>query len=218
MIDQIAKQIDPRLANTSGKVFYSGRAAFASPRCVYVVGINPGGDPEEQANETVGSHTRFVLSEAPEDWSAYVDEDWQGKAMQYQRGMQHLFEVLSLNPHRVASSNLIFTRSRVSADLGLAERDLIETCWPVHAAVLDLLKPRAIICLGELPAKEFRRRIGGLQQVATFVERNNRRWPSTAWRSPAGGIFFQLTHPSRADWTNPDADPSNMVKSILAAC
>lgn len=217
MIDRIAKHIDARLANTSGKVFYSGRAAFASPGCIYVLGFNPGGDPEEQANETVGSHTRFVLSQAPEDWSAYVDEDWQGKAMVFQRGMRHLFEALSVNPRRVASSNLIFTRSRVSADLGLAKRDLIEMCWPVHAAVLNQLKPRAIICLGAECGDEVRRRIGARQQIGSFLEQNNRRWPSSAWRSPVGNIVFQLTHPSRADWTNPDADPSEMVKSILAA-
>lgn len=218
MINQIASKIDERLLELNGKVFYSGRSAFENEGGIYVVGFNPGGDPATHKNETIGAHTKYVLTAAPAEWSAYRDETWQGNGPNLQRRMMHLFAVLEIDPRRVASSNLIFIRSRRSGDLGLDRSGLIEMCWPVHAAVFQLLFPKAVVCLGTECAEVVRKRIGAHEQVGSFVEKNHRRWSSLAWRSPQGTIVVRLTHPSVADWTNADTDPSQMVKHVLQLC
>ena len=53
MIEDFAKLIPDSIMHRSGKAFYSGRLAFSSPSGLYVLGVNPGGDPEEYPDETV---------------------------------------------------------------------------------------------------------------------------------------------------------------------
>lgn len=59
----------------SGKAFHSGRLAFSAPRDLYILGLNPGGDPEDRS-ETVASNIEQVRHEA-EDWCAFLDQDCQ---------------------------------------------------------------------------------------------------------------------------------------------
>ena len=47
MIEHFADKIDAELKCESGRVFYSGRAAFSSPADLYLLGYNPGGDPAD---------------------------------------------------------------------------------------------------------------------------------------------------------------------------
>jgi len=77
-IERFAALVPKTLLAESGKVFYSGRSAFAQPSPLYILGVNPGGAPDNHPTETVGRHTQKVLAELPEDWSAYRDEVWEG--------------------------------------------------------------------------------------------------------------------------------------------
>lgn len=79
-IQAFVERIPSELLPRSGKVFYSGRAAFCVPSPLYVLGVNPGGDPQNYEAETVGNHTAAVLQSYPDDWSAYRDESWEGAA------------------------------------------------------------------------------------------------------------------------------------------
>jgi hypothetical protein len=218
MIEDIAKRIDPELRKMSGKVFYSGRAAFSGTARVYVLGDNPGGDPVRKAADTVDADIESVLSRKPAEWSAFCDESWGGRpagAHRLQRGVRHLLTGLDLDPRRVPGSYLIFVRSRQSADLGADTDALIERCWPVHQAVLATLRPKALICLGRKTGKRVKERLGASQKIGSFKEQNKRGWENEAWRTPTGLIVFRLTHPSRVDWTKPPTDPSPMVASLL---
>ena len=49
MIEKLAERIPPDLLGRSGSVFYSGRAAFSSQASLYILGLNPGGNPKEQS-------------------------------------------------------------------------------------------------------------------------------------------------------------------------
>ena len=219
MIESIADRINRRLWRISGKVFYSGRAAFSGTASVYVLGFNPGGDPVAQATETVGAHTDWVLSNPRSEWSAYCDESWGGRRPgdhPLQRGVRHLLSRLNLDLRRVPASNLVFTRSELSADLTGGIDSLIELCWPVHEAVLQMLRPKALICFGVDTGKRVRKRLGPCQQIDSFEEQNNRRWQSHAWRTLEGLMVFGLTHPSRVDLTNPACDPSPMVRALIS--
>jgi hypothetical protein len=73
MIDTFAAHMPSGLHSHSGKVFYSGRLAWLSANLLYVMGVNPGGDPTESQDETVGIHTATVAKVFPENWSAYRD-------------------------------------------------------------------------------------------------------------------------------------------------
>jgi len=219
MIEAFADLIPPEIRQTSGSVFYGGRSAFAGSAPVYILGKNPGGDPDARPDETVARHTDFVLCAAPDDWSAYCDEAWTGRPVggaQLQRGVQHLLAALALDPRRVPASNLFFARSRESADFGPTEQGaLIDLCWPFHQAVLQHLRPRAIICLGVDTGKIVRQRLHAHELVATFAEQNKRGWKSRAWRNEQGLLVFALTYPGRAVWYRTATDPSPMVARVL---
>jgi len=219
MIETFVDLIPPELRQTSGSVFYGGRSAFSGPASVYILGRNPGGDPVARPDETVARHTDFVLSTAPEDWSAKGDEAWTGRPVgeaQLQLGVQHLLAALSLDPRRVPASNLFFARSRQSADFGAAEQNaLIDLCWPFHEAVIQRLAPRAIICLGVDTGECVRQRLHAHELVATFAEQNKRGWTSRAWRNEQGLLVFALTHPGRVAWYRTATDPSPMVARAL---
>ena len=53
MIDEFRALIPPSVLAESGAAFYSGRAAFSAPSPLYILGLNPGGSPLLQANDTV---------------------------------------------------------------------------------------------------------------------------------------------------------------------
>ena len=100
MIDDLFGFVPTQLLDESGSVFYSGRDAFSNPSPLYVLGLNPGGSPVDQARETQSWHSNRVLNEEPSNWSAYRDESWQG-ASPGTRGMQprvlHLLRRLGCN-------------------------------------------------------------------------------------------------------------------------
>tara|TARA_A200000159_G_scaffold160134_1_gene179777 strand:- start:4691 stop:5080 length:390 start_codon:yes stop_codon:yes gene_type:complete len=56
-----------------------------------------------------------------------------------------LFNSLNLNPRDVCASNLIFLQSRRADDISFS---LAQKCWPVHKAIIDIVKPKLIITFG----------------------------------------------------------------------
>ena len=202
----------------SGKVFYSGRNAFSTVAVMYVLGVNPGGDPTTQADETVGSHTSWVANMAPADWSAYRDEKWKGKPPG-SHGMQprilHMFKTLGVNPGEVPASNLVFVRSRREGDIAEDLESLANHCWPFHKYVIENLRPKVVLCLGKTAGDYVRSQTGAHERYATFTEQNNRKWQSHAFRSRTGLRVVVATHPSIADWTAPASDPTALVVGAL---
>ena len=80
-IDRLCEFIPHALGNHSGKVFYSGRLAFSREALLYVLGVNPGGDPEKMPDETVSSHTAQVRTKCQPNRvvhdSAAPDRAWE---------------------------------------------------------------------------------------------------------------------------------------------
>lgn len=218
MIEDLAKLIPQDLLVKSGSVFCSGRNAFRATAPLYILGLNPGGDPEAQQEETIAAHTRAVLA-YPDDWCAYRDEAWRNDAPGTS-GMQprvlHLLARLSLRPGDVPSSNVVFLRTRDERSLGTGFRQLAEACWPFHEAAIARLKPRVILCFGRTAGDYVRSRMRANHPDGEFVEANNRRWRSRAFRNDAGIVVVAATHPSRANWVSPDSDPSHLIQAVLA--
>jgi len=213
-----ADLVNPALYGRSGSVFYTGRAAFSVPSKLYLLGLNPGGSPTGQAAETVGRNLA-AWNELPPRWSAYKDDSWRG-ASPGTWGMQprilHMFDQLGLDPHDIPASNVVFVRSNNEAALAAEKRQLLEQCWPVHAAVIEQLGATTILCLGGTAGVWVRDYLGAHKWVGHFIERNKRRWTSEAHLGPSGLCVVTVTHPGRADWRNPLADPTPLVREMLA--
>ena len=219
MIQDFIKLIPSALDNRNGRVFYSGRHAFESPKTLYVLGVNPGGAPDEHPGQTVSAHTKWLLKSGSENWSAYRDESWTGHTpgtATLQRRMLHMFRKLDLNPGEVPASNLVFIRSKRKAKLEGDFPQLATECWPFHQAVVDRLKVCVILCLGQDPGDWVREHLGARSQVDEFTENNSRKWKSRAYRNNATGLTVVVaTHPSMADWTVPATDPTELVQRAL---
>lgn len=201
----------------SGSVFYSGKQAFAAPNRLYVLGLNPGGVPEKRVDDTVARHIDQYLSREG-SWSAYRDEPWEDRAPGT-HGMQpkllHLFRKLSIDAGNVPASNVVFVRSRSEADLYAEKAALLEACWPVHQAIIEALDVKVVLCLGGTAGAWVRSKVGANELVETFVESNRRGWKSAAYRTNGDLVVISATHPSRADWRNPAADPTPLIRKFL---
>jgi hypothetical protein len=219
LFDEFQLAMPTSLMQQSGKAFYSGREAFSSAAPLYVLGLNPGGEPDSLRTETVGAHTEWVSGAAPTNWSAYRDESWEGKLAGC-HGMQprvlHLFTVLGLDPGAVPASNLIFARSRREANMAGRTSTLSELCWPFHSLVIERLRPTVLLCLGKTTGDFVRAKTGAHQHCGTYTEQNRRKWQSHSYRSSSGLNVVVATHPSIADWTAVDSDPTGLVKALLS--
>lgn len=222
LIERFAALVPKELEGRSGKVFYAGRAAFGAPCPIYLLGFNPGGHEEDHPDETIGEHTRRVLETWSPEWTALIDEVWRPGRRVFppgeapgQRRLRHLLKGLGLEPRRVPMSNVIYVRSPRSEHLDEADLGLVARLWPFHRAVIETLRVRVVVCLGGKAGSVVRERLGTTRLVDRFVERNDRQWSSEAWRNEDGLGVAVLTHPSVADWTNPAADPTPLVRGLL---
>ena len=68
-IDAALDRLDQSILRRSGSVFYTGRSALSSPSRLYLLGLNPGGDPTSQALETVEADIGQFRAQPPR-WSA----------------------------------------------------------------------------------------------------------------------------------------------------
>ena len=210
-------QLAPSIMRRSGSLFYSGPSAFQGQHSLYVLGLNPGGSPVAQATETVERDLAdWRALTLP--WSAYLDESWQGKpagAHGMQPRMRHMFDRLGLDLREVPASNVVFVRSTNEAALASEKAVLLPQCWPVHAAVIRDLGIRTILCLGTTAGRWTREAIGAHALIDRFQESNDRGWSSEAHIAADGRAVVTVTHPGRADWRNPAADPTPLVKAVL---
>lgn len=216
-IDEALAAMPPALTARSGSVLYTGPTAFAAPTDLYILGLNPGGSPIAQGEETVARDLADWRALSGQ-WSAYVDESWQDKAPGT-HGMQprirHMFEQLGRDLRATPASNVVFVRSANEAALAAEKHAMINQCWPVHDAVIRELGIRTILCLGTTAGTWVREQIGATRPIGSFHEQNGRGWQSSAHAAPDGRAVITVTHPGRADWRNPAADPTPLVRSVL---
>jgi hypothetical protein len=219
-MDEFVKFIPSCVLKKSGAVFYSGRKAFSTPSSLYILGLNPGGSPIVQADNTVEKHTCNVLKK-PESWSEYKDEIWRGTSAGTS-GMQprvlYLLRQVNLDPQKVPASNIIFERSTREKDIKNRIPELAEPCWPFHQAVIEQLGVRVVLCFGQSSGLWVCKKLKANTFVEEFRETYlKRHWPSTTYKNSNGTSVVVTTHPSKADWTNTNADPSHLIKNALKA-
>ena len=217
-IDAALDALPGSLVCRSGSIFYTGRAAFSAPSKLYILGLNPGGDPAAQATETVGA-SRSKFRDGSASWSEYADVSWRGSrpgAWGMQPRVLHMFASLGLDPRSVPASNVVFARTSTEAILRNEKADLLQACWPVHHAVIEALAVRVVLCFGGTAGRWVRDELDAQERVDSYRETNERRWISEAHRAGDGRIVVTLTHPGRANWCNAHSDPTPLVQRVLA--
>ena len=224
MLADLVQLIPPSVGNEPGGALYSGRAAFDHPSDLYIIDYHPGDSPAESPEpETVGQQIDRVLNREAAAWSAYVDDSWRGNlpgSRPQQRRLNHLFEQLGLNAQAVPAAPLIFRRWQHDEDADAPTTDekqqLMAACWPFHQAVIDRIGVRVVVCLGSETGNRVRENLGAAREpVREFVENNQRQWRSYAYQA-GNRYILSLAHPVRANWINPDADPTPLVQWALA--
>ena len=210
-IEGFVKSIPDSLMDKPGSVFYSGRRAFESPSDVYVLRLNSRGNPERE-DETVRAHIESIFNRAPDDWSRYCEG-----TKPFHRRVLYLFRTLRRDARQIPASNVVFLRSEREEKLGKDQlRPLATLCWPFHKAVIERLKVRVVVCLGKSSGDFVRKQVNAYAQpVDCFSEDNGRGWRSCGYRNSNGLSVVQLTHPSIADWTAIEADPTELVQRAL---
>lgn len=207
----------------SGAVLYSGRSAFESPSDFYILGLNPGGDPDSLSDKTICSNINYMYKN--KDWSSFEDEEWSffRKERMYrygaglapmQRRVRYLAGRVGFCLRCTPVSNVIFERSRREIDISSGIIKNLESCWRFHEAVIQELKIQVVICLGKTAGHWVRKMVGADFCVDCFEEQNDRGWISFAHRNSADLRIVTLTHPSVVRWCSPPSDPSDMVKRV----
>ena len=217
MIDTALDNLPEAICSKSGSVFYSGREAFTGKKSLYLLGLNPGGDPVAQVENTVDRH--IVEHRQRQDrWSAYANDSWEG-ARPGTWGMQprvlHMLREAGMDPQLTPASNVVFARTPNEAALREAKSAMLQACWPVHQAVIDELGVGVIVCFGGTAGRWVRKQVGAKESFDNYVETNDRGWKSTAHRTNDGLIVVTVSHLGRADWRNPNSDPTPLIKRAL---
>ena len=149
-----------------GCVLYSSHHSIC-PGDVYLIGLNPGG---------VESGPRLADALEPSlarENNAYLDEVWgnykegeEGKAP-LQLRVKWLLENLGFKVSDVLATNLVFMQSQNERGITWEDAD---ACWPVHEALLSIVKPRLILAFGNSgfsPYAYIHSRFGGEQSYAS---------------------------------------------------
>lgn len=109
------------------------------------MGFNPGG----AGFISIENHIDLMLSRTS---NSYLDECWKNGNSHYEKGQAPLqkriiwlLQQLGAETREVCASNLIFQTSRDSRGVPYS---LAEMCWPVHEAVIGIIKPRLLIAFG----------------------------------------------------------------------
>lgn len=144
------------ILDRSGEVIYSS-ARTLKKGDVYLLGYNPGGisdtyhsGVENKSNDdSIGAHINNMLTKTH---NSYLDENWSTANKIYSKGeaplqkrIKCLLNYIGYDVKDVCASNLIFVKSENS---NLVDYGLAGYCWRFHERVLEIVKPKVIICFG----------------------------------------------------------------------
>lgn len=143
-LPDFAKSVLGDLLDLPGGLLYSGHQTL-KPGLVYTLGLNPGGNGAPRLRENIAHMLR-------REENAYLDEAWENDAGSWkpgqaplQRRVAWLLNELGQHPREVCASNLIFVQSRDATGVDMEQA---KHCWPVHDAIIDIVKPRLLLTFG----------------------------------------------------------------------
>ncbi len=147
----IQKLNDTGLADMPGKALYSGVGTLC-PGLLYVLGWNPGGDPNSESDSSARHLT--ALARKSSNWNEYIDGVWRPGGRVYPPGAAPMQRRVRYLLAGIGLPVVIFVRSPVSSAL-VKPGQLAKLCWPVHQFLLGLVRPKAILSIGGEPVFSF---------------------------------------------------------------
>jgi len=151
-IPKLAKQCLADSLGEPGSILYSSHETLkAGP--VYLLGLNPGGT----GGAPIIQNIEGMLNNRD---CAYLDECWKNKISCWPKGeaplqvrISWILDAIGLNIREVCASNLIFFQSREAKDINYS---LAPKCWPIHQAILEIVRPRLILAFGNSAISPYR--------------------------------------------------------------
>lgn len=141
---ELLKQNLGELVHESGASLYTG---WDSPRTgnLYVMGLNPGGDPHSTGKSILEETENTSSSQNP-----YSDENWgygRGKAPHQTNTLKVIELTAGRRDAEFFATNAVFARSVDASRLSNPWK-WWDLCWPIHQFFLSIVRPKVIICLG----------------------------------------------------------------------
>jgi len=139
-IESALNDLPQSLLDRSGSVFYSSRLAFQSKSKIYLLGLNPGGDPSAHEEFTIHRSLK-EWRERDEPWSSYMEEIWTGAVKgesPVQLRVKHMMKKLDTDLCLTPASNVLFLRTRSEAALEAEKEEMLKACWPVPVSYTHL--------------------------------------------------------------------------------
>ncbi len=140
------------LHDRAGSLLYSGYETIKKGEW-YFLGQNPGGhaDSQDENDKIVKQINRTNKS-----LNEYFDGQWMSKqgyicspgSQHHQVNIKNLFSTLDVNLKETCSSNLSFVRSRTTFFYSGSITKDFELCWDVHRYLLNIVRPKNILCNG----------------------------------------------------------------------
>jgi hypothetical protein len=144
----LARQTLAGELHRNGSILYSA-AHTLSPGPIYFMGLNPGGDPSKHsptiADDLAGLATR-TCNAFEQAWDSRVSHHTPGAAPLQKRIRYVIEDVLGFRLRDVCATNLVFMQTHDAGGLQFAQD--AQRCWPVHAHMLDIVKPKLILTYG----------------------------------------------------------------------
>jgi hypothetical protein len=196
------QRLPASILDQSGEVLYSGSQTLRRGP-VYLLGLNPGGNPNDH-KETV----RDRLKELPSRrWNNY-QVSWAGRkpgAHRLQRGVQWVADELGLRVEDICASNLIFVRSKDERGSGFP--DSARECWPVHRAILAVVRPTLVITFGNSPYNFLKDELGAVSE-SDPCPAGHANWQCRAFQAngmrvvglPHMSVYAIYKHPKVGKW------------------
>ena len=155
-LDQITRILGDEMLDESGGLLNSAESTLrrGGSSDVYFLGLNPGGEAGQDHSISDNFPTiyeslafsRLGVSGWDQDWSR-EDASYELGQAPIQRRFKHIASFLGLAYSEILATNLIFARSRRFKALS-GIKDQLEACLPVHHAMIDVVKPKALWVMG----------------------------------------------------------------------
>jgi len=149
---EVLRRLPGNILDSSGRFLYSDISTLKKG-CHYILGINPAGEPSDYPRNLRDE----ILHWFAKHKNAFIDEPWppydKGNNP-YQLDVKELCKTIGEDTRKVCASNLIFERSNGSENLQFSKLNISfikKVYWPVHKAVLEIVRPANIFVFG-IPA------------------------------------------------------------------
>jgi len=179
----IGKKNLPLILDKKGELIYSSHETLKKGD-IYLLGLNPGGE----GFITIENHLNKLLVK---ETNSYLDESWKNKITTWpigqaplQKRVDYLLTNLGYKTKDICASNLIFVSSRSSSEINYG---LAGYCWRFHESILDIIKPKIILCFGISDISSYSFLLALYSGVESTVKSGHGNWECRAFATLING-------------------------------